>query len=635
MFVLLNKYVIGGINIGSVKGSRTQRKGKYMLKSKIQINNGIPQLTINGEQVAAMAYTTYFEERNRYRDFTEAGYRIFFVNLYFTKRPFNSAVTGFTAARVGVYDDIDTCDYSGFEDAVREILNICPDAMIFPRIYISMPEWWTNVHQDDVIPTNKGGYREALFSEAFRTDGSELLVQTVRHIKNADYAPRIAGWQICGGQTQEWMHHDLNGSLGKTAEKPYAKWVLERYKEDNAQLPAKEEYLYCGQAFNSSENARRYTIFCNEEVAKTIDVFAGAIKRETGGEQIVGVFYGYTFEHCNTVLFGSHALRMLIDSPSVDFFSSPNAYTMDRALGIDWADMIPVDSVKLHGKLCFIECDIRTYLTKGIQEARPGVYPDDMYRLENGKSVWAGPPTAELSCEAIRKSFVHQLTKASAIWWFDMWGGWYADKMLMKDIAHMREIYSRKNVSNSALLHPEIVLFADETSYANLLSKSPQLTGIYRTRTNMGNIGAPYDICMVEDAEVVLSKYKAVVFPFPIPSEAGKYVLELCIKKGIPYLAATPEHTELTTDEIRTFIKNSGVHIYAEKDDVVYAGNGYLGIHSAIGGDKSLTLPFKCRIKPIFGTDISEQFTDVLNFNFKDNATALFVVEEGVYISEK
>ncbi|MBE6639733.1 MAG: hypothetical protein E7616_09865 [Ruminococcaceae bacterium] len=597
-----------------------------MLKSKIETQNGIPHLYIDNQVTSAMAYTTYFEERSRYEDFINAGYRIFFVNVSFTTSPVNSYATGFTPFRIGVFENPDKPDYSEFEDSVCKILNKFPDAIIFPRIYISMPKWWVDTHPNEVTLTPKGGYREMLFSDAFCNDGAELLIRLVQHIKVSDYADRVGGWQICGGLTQEWFHHDYNGSLGQAAENAYLKWLKEEYGVDEAALPKNEEFLYNGENYNENENARRYTLFCNLGVAKTINHFAETIKRETGYEQIVGVFYGYAYESNHTVIFGSHALRELLDSPNLDFFSSPNAYTQNRAFGIDWADMIPVDSVKNHGKLCFMECDIRTHLTTSIQEARPGEYPDDIYRTKNGTSVWAGPPTPELSREALRKCFVHQITKASAIWWFDMWGGWYHDSMLMEELIRFKKIYDEEPIEKNEILSPEVVFFADESAYANLFSQSPHLKGITNTRTAMGITGVPFDSCMVEDADSILKKYKAAVFLMPIPSEAGKHAMSLCDKMGIPYISATSDHYELTIDDIRGFYQKNGIHIYAEKNDVVYVGNGYVGYHSAHKGKKRLVLPETCTVTAVFGATIPSRFTDTLEFDLNENATALFSI---------
>ena len=597
-----------------------------MHKSEIKRTCNLPALFIDDTPTCALAYTTYFEERSCCADFANAGYRLFFMNASFTTLPINSSATGFSPFRVGIFEDKDNPDYSEFEREVYRILESCHDAVIFPRIYVSMPKWWANAHLDECVLTKKGGYREALFSENFRKDGAELLSRFIEHVKESDYAYSIGGWQICGGQTQEWFHHDLAGSLGKVAEQPYAQWMKARHGDNIAALPSPDSFVYKSTQENTNENAVRYSLFCNEEVARSIDHFAKVIKEKTNHTQIVGTFYGYSFESCDTVLLGSHALRCLIDSSNVDFFSSPNAYTQNRAFGIDWSDMIPVDSVKLHGKLCFIECDIRTHLTVGIQEARPEEYPDDMYRTGDGASVWVGPPTAELSREALRKCFAHQISKASAIWWFDMWGGWYDDPVLMEEFVQMKHIYDKELMVKGNYPSPEVVFFADERGYANLFSQSPHLSGIALTRTAMGNTGVPYDTYMAEDAEQILKNYKAAVFPMPIASEAGKRAMELCEKMRIPYLCATADHYQLMVERLQEFYKSSCIHFYTDENDVVYLGNGFIGLHSAVGGKKQLSLHECYTVTPVFGAEIPEQTTDKIEFDLKENATALFSI---------
>ena len=595
-----------------------------MLKTYIRQIADHPRLYVNGKETAAMAYTTYFGERNRYEDFIRAGYRIFFVNASFTSLPINSAATGFTPFRVGVFENGKE-DYSEFESGVNEILSLCPDAIIFPRLYVSMPKDWIESHPEETVLTAKGGPREMLFSEVFRRDGAELLRRFVSHVKSAPYAHRIGGWQICGGQTQEWFHHNGHGSLCENAGKYFDAFLRKRYGASMEILPAVEDFDRRDAAENKDENARRYAEFSSLSVAETVDHFARIIKEETKGEQIVGAFYGYAYEGpYDSVLSGSYALRHLLTSENLDFFSSPNAYVGGRSFGMDWADMIPVDSVKHHGKLAFIECDIRTHLTIAIQDCRPGEYPDDMYRANDGSSLWVGPPTAALSRLALRKCFAHQITKDSAVWWFDMWGGWFADPMLMEALVEMKALYDIPRAENP--LSAEVAFFADEQAYARLFSHSPEMRGIVESRTEMGKSGVPFDSPMVEDAEALLPKYKAAIFPFPIASDAGRAAIALCERLRIPYLAASPAHPAFTKEELRAFFEASGIHAYAENGNVVYLGCGYLGLHSLEGGRKTLRLPRPMRVSAVYGTDFSEAVTDKIEFNLEKNGTALFSV---------
>ncbi len=596
-----------------------------MLSSRILCVDGRPEIEIDGRLLPAAAYTTYFEERSRYEDFIKAGYRIFFVNISMTALPINSAVTGFTPFRVGVFEDPTAPDYSEFEDAVRKILRACPDAYIFPRIYVSMPRWWTAENDGECIDTPKGGRREFLGSEAFRRDGAEMLRKIVAHIKAADYAPRIAGWQLCGGQTQEWFHHDLCGYPAPAVLRGFRRYMREVYGIENA--PAPDFEALRGEGVCADENAKRYVEFGNVCVAKSLAHFAKTVKEAVGIDQIVGTFYGYVFQR---ILPGSCALRKLLDSPYLDFFSSPNSYTYARRFGIDWADMLPVDAIKRHGKLAFVECDIRTYLTTGVQEARPGVYPLDIYPLSKPgePSVWSGPPTPELSRAALRKCFAHQLTKASGIWWFDMWGGWYNDPILMEALAKFKDIQEQAVSRANRAFAAEVAVIADEQAKENLCARHAADSAVSANRIVTGNVGAPFDGEMVEGIADYLHKYKAVIFPSPIPSPAGERAMALCRERGIPYLTATLEHPVLTLEEQTAFLKNAGVHLYDTEGNVVYAGNGYVALHSETGGEKRLCLPKACRVTPLFGaTDVRVEGQTVI-FTLKPCDTALFLVEK-------
>ena len=187
-------------------------------------------------------------------------------------------------------------------------------------------------------------------------------------------------------------------------------------------------------------------------------------------------------------------------------------------------------------------------------------------------------------------------------------------------------------VERQSTLAPEVAMLADERSYAyihDLHDENPLMSGIAQTRIAMGNTGVPYDFYACEDADVILDGYKAVIFPFPVASEpAGVHAMAVCRQKGIPYLTATPEHPVLTVSEIRAFYKANGIHFYTETEDVIYLGNGYIGLHAASEGRKELRLPKACSLVPAFGVDAPEQRGDTWCFTVQPYATVLFSIEE-------
>ncbi|MBR3589154.1 MAG: hypothetical protein IKL16_06280 [Clostridia bacterium] len=591
-----------------------------MLKTHIQFENGKPFISVDGELHSPMAYTTYFDECGEFSDFIKSGYKMFFVNVSFTDLPINN-FTGFTPFRTGVFES-DIPDYSEFDGIVDEILSECPEALIFPRINIAMPRKWIENNIYETVET-KTGRRESLYSDLFLHDGGELLKELVLHIRSQSYADKIAGYQLCGGITQEWMHHDLAGSFSEMGLKKFRLWMKEKYNINSVPSFSKDDF----NDAKLSETVSRFGEFCCEMAAKTVEHFAKLLKELVNGEQIAGVFYGYN-AFVNDYLYGLHGLRFIIDSPYIDFFSSPCGYDRNRSLGIDWGDMLPTESLKTHGKLYFVECDIRTHLTRQMQESRPGMYPDNIYTLtdENGnKTVWCGPETEELSLSAIRKAFVHQLTKGSGVWWFDMWGGWYHDEKIMSEIKEMKNIVDTSENKKSDLYpRAEAVMFIDEKAYLNNPRGSDFCHSVNWVRNEMGNTGIPFDLCMVEDAEKVLRKYKAAIFSAPISSDNGEKAMSLCEKMNIPYIKTTTEKTFYKKEELRDFLVSSGVHCYNSDGHVVYCGEGFVGIYSVCDGEVKISLPDKYMVRPLLGTCFSECETDEITIEINKHDTVVF-----------
>ena len=590
------------------------------MNSQIEFRNGKPFINIDSTLHYPLAYTTYFDECGCWIDFISHGYRMFFVNVSFTDLPINN-MTGFTPFLTGVFED-DEMNCSEFDELVRSILSDCPDAFIFPRINIAMPRKWIAENPYECVETPTG-MRESLASEKFLKDGSELLRKFIEHIRSSDYADRVAGYQICGGITQEWMHHDLFGSFSEKGLKNFSLWMNNKYGIENAEVPSRE--LFTKGIVN--DTTKRYIEFSNETATNAINHFAKELKEYINNEQIIGAFYGYSAFVGNS-LYGLHGLRFIIDSPYIDFCSSPCAYDNARHLGVDWGDMIPVDSLKAHGKFAFIECDIRTHLTRRMQDSRPGRYSYEYYGLtdNNGnKTVWSGPETEELSISAIRKAFAHQIIKTSGIWWFDMWGGWYHSDSMMDEICRMKEIaYSSIKKCNENFPAAEVVMFADEKAYGNIPYSNPLDRTVSDVRVAMGNTGIPFDLCMIEDFSQVISKYKFAVFTAPVPSDDGINAIEYCKTNNIPYTTVTEEKIAFSTDELRNIFIAAGVHCYNDKGNVIYCGNGYIGIHTIDGGEVQIKLPMKYKVTQLLGTGFSECETDSISLDMKKHDTVLF-----------
>ena len=587
--------------------------------SSVEFKNGKPFISIDGVLHYPLAYTTYFEECGEFSDFIIAGYKMFFINVSFTRLPINN-VSSFSPFRTGVFEG-DEPDYREFDGVVGRILSECPNALIFPRINVAMPQKWIENNLTECVSTSSG-MREALWSERYLEDGASLLASLVSHIRSADYSGRIAGYHICGGTTQEWMHHDMAGSFSEAGIKKFHLWMKEKYKADTVPEITKDDLFKPGY----NETVSRYGEFCCETAANAVEYFCKTLKELINNEQVVGAFYGYN-AFVNDPLLGLAALGYIIDSPYIDFFSSPCCYDCTRELGVDWGDMIAESSLKLHNKLYFVECDIRTHLTRRMQESRPGSFSGNYFELKNdkgNKTVWCGPDTLELSVSAVRKAFAHQLTKYSGIWWFDMWGGWYHHKDLMQEISRMRDIAESSKDKTVSYPSAETVVFIDEKAYFNNPRCTDIACSVNNIRVAMGNTGIPFDLCMTEDAEKVMGKYKVAIFTTPLPSQSGKKAMALCERHNIPYLFPEGDKIYISTPELRDFLVSKGVHCYNGENNVVYCGGGYIGVHTSREGDVEIKLPEKYKVRSLFGANLEEQETDVISLYMNKHQTALF-----------
>lgn len=595
-----------------------------MIKSKFIEKNGVPYFDINGEELPVAAYITYFEERNDYKRFTDAGFRIFSVTVSLSARPINTR-SGFMPFLTGVFDEKGKPDFFGVDKSVRDIINICPNAYIFPRIYLCMPKWWCDENPDECIMTPKDGMRECLYSDKFREDGGIMLAELIAHINASDYADNILGYQISGGDTQEWLHLDgRNGSFGDVALPYFNRYLAENYPNVK-QLEKMPDRLFDDDGYIRDDYMLKYSDFSNESIADTVDYFCKVTKEMTGYKQIVGTFFGYTLEVMNPYE-GSLALNKIIDSPNIDFFSSPNSYIRARKLGIDWGDMMPVDSVKLHGKVCFLECDIRTHLSRSPGASRKGSDPDNYY----SDAVWIGPESDELSVMALRKCYARQISHRHAFWWFDMFGGWYDTDALLAECKRSLELV--ENYKDRTLDMPvELAVFLDEGAYKYVKLYGDAAEAVRELRASLAASGIPFHVYLIDDFERLVKsgfKYKAALFACMPNTEKIKSAVEYCDKNDIFYYKFTDGKYYFTGAEWREIFKPAGVHCYIEDgEDVLYVGAGLLCLHANERGEKTLFLPRRVYVKPAF-SDEAPIYTDTVRFSADRYETKLFEIFE-------
>ena len=126
----------------------------------------------------------------------------------------------------------------------------------------------------------------------------------------------------------------------------------------------------------------------------------------------------------------------------------------------------------------------------------------------------------------------------------------------------------------------------------------------YEIRRALGKTSVPYDIYLMTDFERVKDNYKAIIFLVPERTE----LLDKAEEMTENYLEINASNYDITTDELRAFIKKQGVKPYFEKDCVVYENESYLFIHTCTAGEYNFDIKLRDAFtkKEIGTLDLSE-----------------------------
>lgn len=592
-------------------------------RSSIENYGGVPTLFINGEPQPALAYMTYFQENNEYESFTLAGYELFSLPVFFSTRGINT-LSNISPFEQGIFEIKGEPNFEIFDQNIETILEQNSNAYILPRMNISMPTWWEEENPTEVNITEDGeSKRESFYSEKWRKDAGELVLQFIKHINQSDYRDRILGYQIACGNTEEWFHFDLNGGIGPAAERGFEAFIKQMYPDEVGDYDGLPKFKSDNEMITDDLHHRRFLEFCSLAVADAISYFSGLVKEATNYQLIVGTFYGYGLEVYNS-LYGTHALNYLLDNENIDFFCSPNSYQFQRKAGIDWPDMTVTDSMKLHNKFYFAECDIRTSLTKWINDSREGAALEGTYNSE----LWFGPKTIEDSLQLIRKTFTRQLIKGNGLWWFDMWGGWFENETIMEEMKAYEEIATVALHDKKRESVAKVAVFTDEAAYQYLNPRSQAGSIVSDARHELGLTAVPYDSYDLNDFESVYKNYEAIIFLSPVVRQEMQQAINLAQESQIATLSINLQTPELSVKQLRDFYKDNEIHIWCKTDDVIYVNDNFIAVHAATSGKKTLNLDRERNITQLLPQETNSFKSDQITVEMNEYETILFRLED-------
>ena len=378
------------------------------------------------------------------------------------------------------WKDDETCKKltdSRFEPVIKAN----PKAKIIVRLGLEPSDEWLDAHPDELMQNADGTpivRHHVRFpfpgSEVYRRDAMEAVKKFINYVEEK-YPENIAGYHPSGGNSSEWFYGatfepNFNG-FSPTTQKAWRKWLRQKYqtdealqkawrnpnaKIDEAKAPTEKERRNTHTALIDPEKSSHvvdFNLFLQDSMCDIILLAAKTIRETAPKGRLSVVFYGYgNIFACTTkgpAYSGHYALRKALNSPDIDVFTSPIAYS-ERQFGGIKCTQAPTETAALSGKLWLDEDDNRTWLAP-----ESGSPP---YCLDFKQS------NREISKKVMRRNMAQQTLKNVGSWWMDLFGcGWYCDRELWNVQDEFKEI-ENDFIKNPSLYKPDVVLTYDEDS---------------------------------------------------------------------------------------------------------------------------------------------------------------------------
>jgi hypothetical protein len=427
-------------------------------------------------------------------------------------------------------------DFSTVKARFGRIVDVDPEARFHLRcqLEIGADDWWSKLHPQELeLHSNGRRYTQSFASRAWREQANSFLRAYIQQLSETGLLDRVVAFQVGAGHTGEWVKgetsmYDVCGDYSEPMRRHFRAWLRLRYRDDLVSL--RKAWHDSGITFETAEvppaqdqlHARRYIFRDPLLEGRTIDYFrclaelsgeavidfCHTVKQATGGAKLAGAFYGYLLdlawnggffaeradsEYSTYQRSGHLGLRMVLNSPHVDFLVSPYSYGY-RGIGGDGPSMIPSESARLHGKLVLIEDDTRTHI--------------------GGDGNYGRATTQAESVAILRRNFAGVMTRGQGMWW----ASWNADPTRDAVFAPLLRDFERigkRLLSTDRTPASEVAVLVDDESFFYESSlHNFDVPGIFQQRLwGLPRMGAPVDTYLLQDlVEGRLPPYKLYVF---------------------------------------------------------------------------------------------------------------------------
>ena len=463
------------------------------MEVKLTRVGGSLKVDIDGNIYEPLSFKSFRPSARNISDFHKAGVRLFSI--------LSSGMISMLGVPYSLYGESwvgdGQYDFEPVDKQIKLFLDNAPEGYFALMFQLDTRPWYAQKHG---VPYSFTHLSQVCTDDTWRKDASAYMKALIEHVES-HYGERFYGYFLLCGMTTEWFSAKdfLEGHPIK--EKAYQTWK----HDENATIPPLSAVSRENTTvFYDDKAVTDYVRFHNECIADTILYFAAEAQKIIRHKKLLGLYYGYLFELSGARLWndGSLGFRKVFDSPDIDMISSPSSYAFRKHVDPS-AFMVTYDSLDRRNKLYYLEFDHITHLAPKVVDGSTVPIPGAGSKLKDEQET----------IDIMRRDFVLTLTKGAALWWFDMFEGWFYSDGMMNEVARMIAIEKEAEKIRMESI-AEIAVFASgEALYGVNKESAINVRLLDRQRGGLASLGAPYDVFETEDvASVDLSRYKLIIF---------------------------------------------------------------------------------------------------------------------------
>lgn len=529
------------------------------MKCELKKENGMLAIYINGKAYAPVSFKSFRPAKKNISDFYTAGIRLFNI--------LSSGIISAVGVPYSLYGEswVDeyTYDFDPIDRQIALFMEHAPEAYFALMLQLDTRPWWLKKYSGYPDSFRKLAQMEA--DPRWRAAAAAYMQAVLQHVEK-NYGDRFYGYFLLAGTTTEWFSDNSFEDASPISEAAYKTWR----NNLSAYIPSKEcretdekiVFLDCQR----EENLIQYRKFESWQRSDTILYFAKKAQEVLKHQKLLGLYFGYIFELDGSRLWNTGHLdyERVFLSEDIDMFSSPVSYAY-RAQDCGSHQMLTSQTLTANNKLYFIEHDQTTCLVPDTIEGQYFVHPNKAKTIEEDINL-------------LRRDFLLAAANGCAMWWFDMFQGWFYNKKLMTEITGMvkasKLLFSAgyRSVSEIAVIvDPESMYFINKNSRMNTILLGDQ-------RGELSLIGAPYDIfssCDIKNIDTTQYKFFIFLDQFKVNPAADAFIAKLK-DAGKAMLFVYAYNILDTKYDIAQMSKALGFNIIENpyQEDTIYLCNG-------------------------------------------------------------